>query len=161
MPNSEDHFQQACRNLTFLDEINKGCYPSCDWHVTVAFYVSVNLINSHLAKFNMHYRSHEDVSNAINPYQTLSPTKLPEDIYLAYKKLQGLSRRSRYLVHEEPSNKSETCHITYDKHFVKAIKKVDILLDFFAKNHSTPLPATEIKCIGLKLGDLKHIKVII
>ena len=159
MPKSEDHFQQACRNLNFLERINKDPNPSYDWQVTVSFYIAVHLINAHLAKFDMHYRSHEDVSNAINPYHDLSPSKLPEDIYLTYKKLQGLSRRSRYLVHEESSNKSAACHITYDKHFIRAIKKVDILLDYFIQTDKLAIPEITMVCLGLKEKEFKRIKV--
>jgi len=160
MPCSEDHFKQAYSNLNFLAQINKNCAGSYDWHVTVSFYAAVHLINGHLARFDMHYRSHEDVANAINPFNDLSPSKLPDEIYLAYKKLQGLSRRSRYLVHEEPTNKSVISHITYDKHFIKAIKKVDILLDYFVKTYSIGVPVIEIKCLGLRNDELKYVKVL-
>lgn len=160
MPSSLDHNNQACRNLSFLQSINKECNSSYDWQVTVSFYVAVHLVNAHLAKYDMHYRSHEDVSNHINPFQKLSPSKLPENIYLAYKKLQGLSRRSRYLVHDDPENKSAVCHFTYDKHFVKAIKKVEIILEYFISADKLHIPEISLKCLGLKENEFKRIKII-
>lgn len=161
MPTPESHIKQACDNLKFLEKIN-SCHPcSWDWHVTVSFYVAVHIVNSHLAKFNLHYRSHADVTDSINPQNPLSVTQLPEDIYLAYKKLQGLSRRSRYLVHDSPENHSEDCHFTYDKHFVKAVKKLDTILDYFIARYQIIIPDITVKCPGLRLNDTKVIKIIL
>ncbi|MCX6282405.1 MAG: hypothetical protein NTU51_10620 [Bacteroidetes bacterium] len=160
MPSPEAHIKQVCGNLSFLGHINKCCC-SWDWQVTVSFYAAVHLVNSHLAQFDLHYRTHADVTNAINPENTLSVSKLPQEVYLSYKKLQGLSRRSRYLVHDDPANPSSDCFLTYDKHFIKAVKKLDILLDYFITSQNFSVPIIEVKCIGLKLVDLKHLKVIL
>lgn len=111
-------------------------------------------------KANLHYRTHEDVKHAINPYSKLSLCVLPENIYLAYVKLEGLSRRARYLCSDDMKNRSEDEFFTYDKHFAKAIKNLDILLDFFKAEYKLSYPPLPIVCIELTANSpLKIFKV--
>lgn len=108
MATFDEHIQQAKRNLSFLHKVNTGIGQCWDWQVTISFYTAVHLVNAHIAsRSNHHYRSHELVNNAINPYSLTSLSKLPEEEYLAYIKLQNLSRRARYLCHDDPKNRSE------------------------------------------------------
>lgn len=154
MPSFSEHISQSKRNLKFLELINSTDNSYWDWQVTVSFYCSLHLINAHIAqKVNLHYRKHEEVNNIINPY-TNSPCPLPEDIYLSYMKLQGLSRRARYLIHEDKSNKSETNHFTYDKHLCKAIKHLDNLMKYFQKSYDVSFEKSKINCIQFKDNDI-------
>ena len=141
-----EHIQQAKWNLKFLEETNSKSRSFWDWQVTTSFYVAVHVVNAHLAQVaNLHYRSHEDVKNAINPYQPLALGQIDLDVYLAYVKLEGFSRRSRYLCHDNMDDHSIDAHLTYDKHFTKAIKKLDQVLIYFADKYSIPFPITVVK----------------
>lgn len=150
MASFESHTDQAKRNLNFLVSINESQRDFWDWQVTVCFYVNVHLVNAHLARVgDLHYRTHEDVKNAINPYNSLAIGKVSDEIYLAYTKLEGLSRRSRYLCHDDPANKESGSHPTYDKHFAKAIKQLDKLLNYFGGLYSLDFGKPEVSCLDL------------
>lgn len=152
MADFNEHVNQANKNISFLQEIDSlsDCW---DWKVTVSFYSAVHIINAHLAKFDLHYRSHHDTEDALNPFNLLSATKIDEEEYVAYKSLNNLSRRSRYLCSENKSNKSVSKHITFDKHFSKSIKKLDKLLIYFSKKYKLDIPSVEITCFELKESD--------
>lgn len=150
MATFEEHISQAKKNLSFLTSVNSHIDNSWDWQVTISFYVSVHLMNAHIAhKMNQHYRSHEHVNAALNPF-TISPARLDEDTYKSYIKLQGLARRARYLCHENSSVRNEKACFTYDKHFSKAIKNLNILLTFIASNYKVSFNSIPIFCIDLK-----------
>lgn len=161
MASFEDHISQAKRNLYFLQEVNSKINDSIDWQVTVCFYSGLHLVNAHLSKFDLQYRRHSDVKNALNPFHELSLSKLPENEYIAYATLQMLSRRSRYLVNEK-DNKigSNKANFTYDKHLAKAIKHLDTLIQYFCSKYKLKIDLVSLKCneVGNK-GSLKHIKL--
>ncbi|MBN8823366.1 MULTISPECIES: hypothetical protein [unclassified Spirosoma] len=155
-----EHIAQANRNLDFLEQANQSLNPFWDWQVTAAFYVGVHLINAHLAqKSGLSFRSHQQVDEAINPFNQLSLTKLSETNYLAYDKLQGLARRARYLCNEDRANKVASAHFTYDKHFARAIRNMDILISFIEKEYNVTLKRIAVKCIELKKGSLQNIAI--
>lgn len=148
MASFQNHIDQAKRNLAFLSSINTTHNIYWDWQVTTCYYVNVHLVNAHLANTaNLHYRTHEDVKNAINPFNALAIGKIPEDVYLAYAKLEGLSRRSRYLCHEE--KKEDGNFITYDKHFAKALKSLDLILTYFSQLYDIDFGILTVECIEL------------
>ena len=142
-------------------QINKSAPTYWDWQVTVCFYVGVHVVNAHIAKVgNLHYHTHEAVKNVLNPFNTLSICKLPEPIYLDYEKLEGLSRRSRYLCNETaPSQSVEKSHATYDKHFAKSIKCLDRVLVHFNGLYSIGFGGYEISCVELKKTPLSLFKI--
>lgn len=143
MAGYNDHLFQAKSNLKFLGSINSSCNEFIDWQVTCCFYVGVHLVNSFLAKeANLHFGSHERVKEAISPDSNLG-TKLPETQYLSYGKLRNLSRRSRYLCAEK-NFEVEKAHFTLEKHFVKAIKHLDVLLGYFYDKYDDEYPITQI-----------------
>ena len=147
MATYENHIEQAKINLSFLQQTNSTKQDFWDWQITISFYVVVHIVNAHIAKVaDLHYRTHEDVKNAINPYNTLSLCKLPEDIYLDYAKLEGLSRRARYLCHDDFSIRDERAYFTYDKHFAKAINRLDRILDYFNNIYGLGIKDYEIIC---------------
>ena len=116
-----------------MTEVNSKLTNYWDWQVTICYYSAVHTINAFLAeKADLHYRTHEDVKNAINPYNPLSIYKLSVDVYLSYTKLEGLSRRSRYLCHHDPAVRDGEGRATYDKHFAKAIKNLGKNANFHA-----------------------------
>ncbi len=155
MASFEEHISQSKKNLNFLSKINSDCNDYWDWQVTTCFYVAVHLVNAHIAKkSNLHYRTHSEVKNALNPYVQLSLTKLNEAEYLAYSKLMNLSRRARYLCHEKSDNHDVGCHLTYDVHFRKSLKNLDILLNFFSEEYSLTFEKLEIICQELKKSEL-------
>lgn len=161
MATFDQHIAQAKRNLSFLSSVNQNNTPAWDWLVTIAFYTGVHLVNAHIAKrSDQHFRSHEQVDSAINPYNSLSPSKLVEDVYLAYTGLKNLSRRARYLCHESPNNKSSLEYLTFDTHFEKAIKKLDVLLKFMVDEHAISFSKPEVTSLNLKQEHLIHFRVV-
>lgn len=125
--------------------------------MTVCFYTSLHLINAHLATFDLQYRKHVDVKDALNPERNLSISKLPEDEYVAYMALQMLSRRSRYLVNEKDGKiGSEMAALTYETHLAKAIKHLDCLVLFFKEKYKVVLPVVAFQCTDLKSQTLKY-----
>lgn len=128
-----------------------------DWQVTSAFYVGVHLINAHIEKkTGNHYRSHESVKNAINPYSKLSLAKLSEEQYNAYNKLQWLSRRSRYLCKEKEGDFSTGANFTYDKHFDRALGYLNELIIFMNTEHKIGIEAFNIHCLEAKKKEYQH-----
>ncbi len=157
MPSFNEHISQAKRNLEFLHKTNTHNGDFWDWQVTICFYVGVHLVNAHLAHVsNLHYRKHEEVKNAISPYSKLSPCKLPENVYLSYTKLQGLSRRARYLIHENHKNKGTTNHFTYGKHFTRAVRHVDTLMKYISVAYKIDFETVTIDCTEFKDNDIKY-----
>ncbi len=161
MPEFSNHVEQAKRNLNFLEQINKSIPNNWDWQVTVGFYAGVHLINGHIAKKeNKHYQSHERVDQAINLYSAC-PAKLPQDIYLAYQKLQNLSKRARYLCHDDPAQKGKTQKFTYltsETHFVKSLMQLEKIITYFEKEYDETLPSIELNCGALQSLQLSHFK---
>lgn len=155
-----EQIQQVKRNINFLSSINANCNQYWDWEVTVAFYASVHLVNAILAhKLNVHYRSHEQVQNAINPFNAINLAGFNEDAYLAYTKLQGLSRRARYLINEGNNNRSENSHSTYSIHFFRSLKHLNTLLCFFEQSFPDfKFEPINIDCLDLKAKDLQFFK---
>lgn len=154
MASFDEHILQATSNLKFLEETNAKSQSFWDWQITTAFYVAVHVVNAHLAKVgNLHYRTHEDVKNAINPHRPLALGKIDEQMYLCYVKLEGLSRRARYLCHDSPDNHATIGHITCDKHFTKSIRKLEPLLVYFKNMYTLTLPVTKVKSPELSKGE--------
>jgi hypothetical protein len=154
------HLAQANKNLQFLQSISP--IENYEWQVTVCFYVAVHLVNAHLAiKANLHYRTHSQVEQAINPFNNLSPYKLNDTDFLAYSKLHNLSRRARYLIHDNMDNRDATECLTYSKHLAKSLKNLDSLLSFFEKNYAYTFNQTTVKCIDLKSNfTSKYFKIV-
>jgi len=145
MADFSEHINQAKSNLNFLNSIT-SIKDYWDWKVTVSFYVALHLVNAHLAqKADLHYRTHNKVDQAINPFNTFSVTKFSEENYLAYTKLLGLSRRSRYLVNEKIRNNKNRLYFTYEKHFIKAIKNLDIILKYFNREYNVDFDKINIE----------------
>ena len=159
MPSFQEHINQAKRNLDFLSSTNSANNSFWDWQVTICFYVGVHLINAHIAqKSNMHYRKHDEVNNTINPFLGLSPCRLSELEYLAYMKLQHSARRSRYLVHDDPKNKSTDAHFTHDKHFKKSIKHLDTLMKYMNQQYRVDFNVIGIDCPSFVDSDIKYFR---
>jgi len=152
MPSYTAHISQVNKNLSFLASINHF-NSNWDWQVTVCFYSALHMVNAHLDKsIKKHYKSHQQTESVLNPYNKLSPAKLDEEIYTAYISLKNLSKRSRYLCHEDNGD-SERDYPTYEKHLSKAIKKLDLLLSHFNKKYNINHPPYSIKCTFLKPSD--------
>ena len=150
MASFEEHINQTKKNLSFLESVNQTIKNNFDWQVTICFYSAVHIVNAHIAKIaDLHYRSHEDVNKAINPANQISPAKLDEDNYLAYMKLQNLSRRARYLCHDKPSNRSEEAFLTHDVHLKKALKHLDKLISFVNSEYKVKIASRSLNCVGL------------
>ncbi len=156
MASFEQHINQARANFAFLKEVNAKITAQWDWQVTICFYSAVHLINAHIVcKSNQHYRSHEQVNNAISPFTHISLCKLSENIFLAYMKLQNLSRRSRYLCSDNPREFDVRAFHTSEKHFAKAIRELNILLEYFDKEYSLGFTQIAINCPRIKEDTLQ------
>lgn len=163
MPQFSDHIDQAKHNLRFLENVNKHGPSFLDWEVTTCFYITVHLVNAHLSLHDMQYRKHVDVKAALNPKSQQSVangTAMDETEYLAYMKLQSLSRRSRYLVNEKDDNlESKNAFKTYDVHFARALRHLNTLLDYFKKSHKQDLGKITISCPEIKSGELSFVEI--
>ena len=154
MASFDEHISQVKRNLLFLEEVNKSVSNSDDWQVTTCFYVAVHLVNAHLSHFGSQYRKHVDVNYALNPEVSTSITKVPEPVYLAYIKLQNLSRRARYLCNDSPGRAGdERAFLTYTKHVAKAIRHLNTLITFFAEKYGVRFERVKIKCPDLSSSE--------
>ena len=151
MASFEEHINQAKNNLAFLSKVNETSQSQWDWQVTISFYSALHLINAHIAiTAEHHYRSHEAVNNAISPFNQTSIVKLTEELYTSYMKLQNLSRRARYLCHEDPSNKAVNAHPIYDKHFAKSIYHLDKIISFVSAKYDIKFDKLPLSCIEFK-----------
>jgi len=158
MADYQDHIKQANKNLTILGGINNQFNQNWDWQVTAAYYTAVHLMNGHLAKTaNLHYKTHADVKNAL--FASLSPCKVPDDIYTAFVKLENYSRRSRYLCHEDVEKTDDSLvYLTYDRHLKKSLGYLDKILSFFSSKYGESFEEISIKCLELKNLKLTHFK---
>lgn len=155
MAKFQDHIAQAKSNLRFLETTNQLANSYWDWQVTVAFYVGVHLINAHLVKkLGFSFYSHNETLNSISFSAVLSPAKMDEREYLAYRKLYNLSRRSRYLCIDADEAKAksqpQTAYLTYSKHLDKAISHLEVILNYINKNYSEPFDQVELDLIEIK-----------
>lgn len=121
----------------------------------MCFYSALHLINFHLVTCrNLQFRSHTQVKNALNPYASASPAKLPEDEYNAYEALRAMSRRSRYLVSEKGNRlESGVGAFTYEKHLGRALRHLDKLLKYFNEKYLIEFEKIELKCAVIKPSD--------
>lgn len=161
MASFNEHISQAFRNLQFLEKINH-MGDAWDWQITVAYYAAVHLANGHIARMgDLHFRKHKEVNEALNPLSITSIAKVDERSYIAYMKLSGLSRRARYLCHEgvnasnenAPGKEMKHAHLTYDRHFAKAIRQLNNFMDYFHKNYGVNFPIIHVKCLELSTND--------
>ncbi len=157
MATFKEHIEQAKKNITFLVEVNKNCNLFWDWQTTICYYVGVHLINSHLANCgDLHYRSHEDVKTALNPFNPASICKVPQDIYLAYTNLELLSRRSRYLINDKLNNRTTEACFTSDKHFAKSIRHLNTIMKYIKLKYSeVDFDKNKINCDRICNDDLE------
>lgn len=161
MASFQEHIDQAYKNIEFLCSINFHCRTNIDWQTTVSFYACVHLINAHVVRtVNQHYRTHAQIDRAINPF-VVPPraSALPQHIYVTYGKLKNLSRRSRYLVNNDPRNTSPQAFHTEEKHFGKAIEYLNKIMNFMETTHGVSFNITDINCeyiLQLNLKFFKH-----
>lgn len=164
MASFDEHIKKAIENLQFLETINSHANSHWDWQVTVSFYVAVHLANAHIAQVaNLHYQSHTAVIAALNPLKPITVgMEFPEIEYLAYVKLKNLSRRARYLCHEDlhssdPSGEAaKKQHLTFDKHLSKSLTHLETIMAFINKTYAIPFKKTTIDCIELRGKPLKY-----
>lgn len=146
MASFDEHLAQAKRNLDFLYEIN-GKSKYFDWQVTVCFYVGVHLVNAHLARVaNLHYRTHEETKNAINPQNKLSTCAFDQEAYEFYISLEKLSRRARYLCNDGNVPDTARAYLTFEKHVSKAIKRLNLIMVYFNKIYGTNFDKIALTC---------------
>lgn len=153
MASFDQHIAQCNRNLLHLYKLNSSVSDSIDWQVTTCFYTAVHLVNAYLAECgNLHYKTHSQVESAINPFGN-SIYKFSEQNYLAYEKIKNLSRRSRYMCHEEGITDMSHGLTTTDKHLSRALKNLDILLQHFNTLYNITYPPITIVCSSLSSSD--------
>ena len=161
----KDHIDQSRSNLAFLSNISLKIQNCWDWQVTVCFYSALHLINAHIVqKTGLNYLSHSKVDEVINPYNRLSVAKLDENTYVSYHALYQLSRRSRYLLNENHASIDSSgitkASITYSRHFSKAIRHLEVIIDFMKKKHSYTTSKINIKCVDLNGRSFNNFNIV-
>ncbi|MDR6805584.1 hypothetical protein J2Y45_002107 [Dyadobacter sp. BE34] len=126
-----------------------------DWQVTTCFYAALHLMNGHLSSFGVFHATHVQMDNALNPYILTSPTKLPEDAYVAYRSLSDLSRRSRYLVQVTGGKviESDRPALIHSVHLARAIRHLDTVIGFYCKAHNAKFDSIKVRCVDLKSSE--------
>lgn len=158
MSSFHGHIEQAKRNLDFLEKVNSEFEDVYNWHVTVCFYSALHLVKAHAFKaLGTYHRTHNDLANVISPESRIkTPAQVSEHVFVAYKSLFILSRRSRYLYNV----KSDThLSFTYFKHLAKAERHLNTVMEWVGEKYKLKLPVLIFSCIGLKMGELKHFTV--
>lgn len=154
MPDKNAHIKRAESNFSFLNLIKNSDYS--DWKVTVAFYTALHIINAYIFdKTGNHYRTHKMVEKVTNPNNPMSICKLDETTYAVYQSLSGLSKRSRYMVHEKSANKTNDERLIYDKHVAKSYRHLNHILEHFPE-YSKNIKGIEINLIEINQGELKY-----
>lgn len=131
MASFDNHIKQAKSNLSLFKLV---CDSSkhLDWQVTSCYYVAVHLVNAHIAKTaNLHYKTHSEVKQAINPNNHITICALDEDIFDLYQSLEKLSRMARYLCDESGDNHDTHSFITKEKHVIKALTRLNKIIAYF------------------------------
>ncbi|MBI9052460.1 MAG: hypothetical protein JEY96_01500 [Bacteroidales bacterium] len=158
MPSFDQHITQAKVNLNFLQESNilKGYW---DWQITISFYTALHIVNAHLAKtLNFQYSTHVKTKNAIAP-ESLSPARLDNETYTSYVALQNLSKRSRYLCNHKNTTAADQAFFTNEKHLSKAIKHLDVIMEYAKKKYKTKFNEISINNIHLKQSNVVNFNV--
>lgn len=156
MPSFNEHIFQAKKNFQLLGEIDENIQNCEDWKVTIAFYTALHLVSAHLAQLNSPKSSHTAVEHAINP-NIDSPTKIDEQIFIDYTSLYQLSRRARYLI-QDASSMSAPVVLMNEKHFAKALNKLERIIKYFNTKHTLNFPTINVNCVQYaQKSDTKHI----
>src|SRR5690606_35657997 len=92
-------------------------------------------------------------------YCQTSTSKLPESVYLAYRHLYNLSRRSRYLCSEaEPPDLSQPDH-TFAKHLQRSVRHLNTLIDYVEENYKHKFEPVDLDLIEIQgIPNLKYFK---
>lgn len=153
LANFSAHVAQVRANINFLENLN-SVPNSWDWKVTVCFYAAVHIVNAHLAQAaNLHFRQHRQVDDAISPMSRIVAVRLTEDVYVSYKALKNLSRRSRYLCSDDGSGDPQQPLLTYDKHLKKALYHLNTLMEWFTSLYNiNTFDKKEINCPNLQVS---------
>jgi len=61
-----------------------------------------------------------------------------------------------YKIHKKPGCTPRKHLFTNEKHFSKALKHLDKIVDLFRRKHNVQIPEIKIKSSILKQNDLKH-----
>ena len=97
MPLQAEHLYKATNNKRFADAIRPITPTSSGWIITILFYSALHYVEAYNAKFNWHFRSHDDLKRDIARNPQLS--KIFED----YSELLTFSWNARY----QPCNYGE------------------------------------------------------
>ncbi len=161
MAQFDEHFQRACSDIKFLEQINESTPDRIDWQITVAYYVAVHLVNAHIAKFSLHYQSHNEIRSAINPHRSIPVAAVSPEAYDDFELLTMLSRRARYLHSEkDPKLAPEVAYYVYDKHFRRALLFLDTILVYFQATYGVEIPKIKLCCPDKRGSDtFSHFKV--
>ena len=95
MPARDAHLQQARDNRAhaeWLNRVNPDDATARQWLITAAFYCSVHCIEAHLARHDLHCRSHLDRRAAMADLAY----NVPGTVYFTYTRLEEWSRGARY-----------------------------------------------------------------
>ena len=151
MADFQSHIKQSKHNFSVLEQLNAKVTNSIDWQITICFYTALHLIDAYLAKEgDIHYNKHTEVRKAIWFDEPLSVFKLPEDICLAYRSLENLSRKARYLCSDTDGQRNKekgVAHIVKDKDLYKALKKCAVIIEYFANKYPIEVHFNNIKIV--------------
>ncbi len=93
MSSQVEHEEQAQRNETFFQSLDKTVSINREWLVTAAFYAALHWIEAYFDnQHNFHSKSHDMRNTAV--------MRLGLPIANKYLKLHRASREARYLMHQ-------------------------------------------------------------
>lgn len=164
MAEYQQHIDQSKKNFRILQDVNAKIPDSLDWQITICFYTALHLIDAYLAKeAGMHYQKHTEVREAIWYENKMSPYRIEDDrLCLSYRSLENLSRRSRYLCHDDASLRYKEAgqqHLINDKHLAKAVRLLDYIIGYFNSKYNLSFMGIKIVCKELPLigGNMKFV----
>ena len=91
MSSQVEHEEQAQRNETFFQALDKTVSVNREWIVTAAFYVALHWVEAYFDnQYNFHPKSHDMRNTAVMRFLSIANE---------YSKLHRASREARYLMH--------------------------------------------------------------
>ena len=118
MPSTDEHLKKAEGNRRFAYALRPANSVVSGWALTVLFYSALHYVEAYNAKFNTHFKSHDNLKSDIGRNPVLS------DIYDEYSDLLTFSWNARYnsvVYGEAELNEAKEYHASVEKHILNLL----------------------------------------